>query len=156
MPEYIEKVGIWSGVTIAGQRTNDRTRKDRATQPMDHGRLRWAKRIIWHFYPWCIQYIEYKENCCLLCFQRNDIKKKERFRKGKSKASESSASDVSASLFPDVSIRSRLYVARPHHTHRRTLLSNISLFYDCWNIYEMCFATTVPLYLCWVVKSIRK
>ena len=32
---------IWTGVTIAGQptkRTNNRTRKDRATQPMDHGR----------------------------------------------------------------------------------------------------------------------
>ena len=34
------EVEIWSDVTIAG-RPNDRTkRKDRATQPMDHGRLR--------------------------------------------------------------------------------------------------------------------
>ena len=41
MPVYIEKVEIWSDVTIA-RRTNNRTRKDRATQPMDHGRLRWA------------------------------------------------------------------------------------------------------------------
>ena len=32
MPVYIEKVEIWSDVTIAG-RTNNRTRKDRATQP---------------------------------------------------------------------------------------------------------------------------
>ena len=42
MPVYIEKVEIWSDVTIAGQQTvNDkRTRKDRATQPLDHGRLR--------------------------------------------------------------------------------------------------------------------
>ena len=32
--------GSWD-VTIAGW-TNDRTRKDRATQPIDHGRLRWA------------------------------------------------------------------------------------------------------------------
>ena len=34
------KSEIWSGVTIAGQRTNEQTRKDRATQPLDHGRLR--------------------------------------------------------------------------------------------------------------------
>ena len=35
------EVEIWSDVTIAGQRTNkQRTRKDRATQPLDHGRLR--------------------------------------------------------------------------------------------------------------------
>jgi len=34
------EVEIWSDVTIAG-RTNEQTkRKDRATQPMDHGRLR--------------------------------------------------------------------------------------------------------------------
>ena len=34
---------IWSGVTIAGrQTTKQQTRKDRATQPLDHGRLRWA------------------------------------------------------------------------------------------------------------------
>ena len=26
------------------EQTNDRTRKDRATQPMDHGRLKWATR----------------------------------------------------------------------------------------------------------------
>ena len=34
---------ICTGVTIAGQTTNqpnNRTRKDRATQPMDYGRLR--------------------------------------------------------------------------------------------------------------------
>ena len=37
----LEKVEIWSDVTIAGQQTNKRqTRKDRATQQMDHGRLR--------------------------------------------------------------------------------------------------------------------
>ena len=30
---------IWSGVTIAG-RTTKQTRKDRATQPIDHGGLR--------------------------------------------------------------------------------------------------------------------
>ena len=44
---------IYSDVTIAGQpneRTNERTRKDRATQPMDHGRLRWA--ITW--FVWCM------------------------------------------------------------------------------------------------------
>ena len=33
------EVEIWSDVTIAG-RTNEQKRKDRATQPMDHGRLR--------------------------------------------------------------------------------------------------------------------
>ena len=34
------EVEIWSDVTIAG-RTNEQTkRKDRATQPLDHGRLR--------------------------------------------------------------------------------------------------------------------
>ena len=33
------EVEIWSDVTIAGQ-PNNQTRKDRATQPMDHGRLR--------------------------------------------------------------------------------------------------------------------
>ena len=35
----LKKVEIMSDVTIAG-RTDKRTRKDRATQPMDHGRLR--------------------------------------------------------------------------------------------------------------------
>ena len=42
MPLYIEKSGD-SDVTIAGRtdgQANERTRKDRATQPMDHGRLR--------------------------------------------------------------------------------------------------------------------
>ena len=35
------EVEIWSDVTMAGQRPNERTkRKDRATQPLDHGRLR--------------------------------------------------------------------------------------------------------------------
>ena len=34
------EVEIWSDVTIAGRQTNKRTRKDRATQPLDHGRLR--------------------------------------------------------------------------------------------------------------------
>ena len=33
----LKKVETWSDVTIARQR---QTRKDRATQPMDHGRLR--------------------------------------------------------------------------------------------------------------------
>ena len=33
------EVEIWSDVTIAG-RTTTTKRKDRATQPMDHGRLR--------------------------------------------------------------------------------------------------------------------
>ena len=39
----LKKVLIWSDVTIAGrtdEQTNERTRKDRATQPMDHERLR--------------------------------------------------------------------------------------------------------------------
>ena len=39
----LKKVEIRSGVTIAGRtdkKTNKQTRKDRATQPMDHGRLR--------------------------------------------------------------------------------------------------------------------
>ena len=36
---YRKKMEIWLDVTIAG-RTDKRTRKDRATQPMDHGRLR--------------------------------------------------------------------------------------------------------------------
>ena len=40
MPVYIEKVDIWSDVTIAGRMDNKQTRKDRATQPMDAGRLR--------------------------------------------------------------------------------------------------------------------
>ena len=42
MPLYIEKSGD-SDVTIAGRtdgQANERTRKDRATQPMDHGQLR--------------------------------------------------------------------------------------------------------------------
>ena len=35
------EVEIWSDVTIAGRQTIKRqTRKDRATQPLDHGRLR--------------------------------------------------------------------------------------------------------------------
>ena len=33
------EVEIWWDVTMAGQ-TNNQTRKDRATQPMDYGRLR--------------------------------------------------------------------------------------------------------------------
>ena len=41
---YWKKVEIWSDVTIAGRQTNKRrTRKDRANQPIDQGRLRWAK-----------------------------------------------------------------------------------------------------------------
>ena len=36
----LKKVETCADVTIAGQRTNDRTRKDKATQPMDHGRLK--------------------------------------------------------------------------------------------------------------------
>ena len=46
----LKKVEIRLDVIIAGRttkRTNDRTRKDRATQPMDQGRLRWA---INHFF----------------------------------------------------------------------------------------------------------
>ena len=35
----LKKVEIWLDVTIAG-RTNKQKRKDRATQPLDHGRLR--------------------------------------------------------------------------------------------------------------------
>ena len=49
-----ENVWVWGSgasrsgggedVTIAGQRPTDQPkRKDRATQPLDHGRLRWAK-----------------------------------------------------------------------------------------------------------------
>ena len=34
------EVEIWSDVTIAGQTNNRPKRKDRATQPMDYGRLR--------------------------------------------------------------------------------------------------------------------
>ena len=37
---------IWSGVTIAGRTNEQRTTKDRATQPMDHERLRWAIFIV--------------------------------------------------------------------------------------------------------------
>ena len=36
----LKKVEIWLDVTIAGRTNKRRTRKDRATQPMDHGRLR--------------------------------------------------------------------------------------------------------------------
>ena len=37
----LKNMEIWSDVTKAGRRTNKRrTRKDRATQPIDHGRLR--------------------------------------------------------------------------------------------------------------------
>ena len=43
MPVYNDKRGDYVGCYHS--RTNDnRTRKDRATQPLDHGRLRWAKR----------------------------------------------------------------------------------------------------------------
>ena len=34
------KVEIWSDVTMAGRPTDRTKRKDRATQPLDHGRLR--------------------------------------------------------------------------------------------------------------------
>ena len=40
---YLKKVKIWWDVTIAGWmdgRTNEQTREERATQPIDHGRLR--------------------------------------------------------------------------------------------------------------------
>ena len=43
MTVYIEKSGDLVGCYYSGtdgQRTNERTRKDGATQPMDHGRLR--------------------------------------------------------------------------------------------------------------------
>ena len=43
MPVYIEKYGDLVGCYLNGT-TNKRTRKDRATQPMDHGRLRWATK----------------------------------------------------------------------------------------------------------------
>ena len=36
----LKKVEIWLDVTIAGRTNKQRTTKDRATQPMDHGRLR--------------------------------------------------------------------------------------------------------------------
>ena len=43
MPVYIEKSGDLVRCYHTGTTTNDkRKRKDRATQPMDHGRLRWA------------------------------------------------------------------------------------------------------------------
>ena len=42
MPVYIDNMEIWSDLTIAGWQTW----KDRATQPMDHGRLRWAKNTV--------------------------------------------------------------------------------------------------------------
>ena len=58
VPVHIEKVEIWSDVTIAGQRTNDRTRKDRATQPMDYGRLRWATKASLRF----IQFTKISQN----------------------------------------------------------------------------------------------
>ena len=48
----LKNVEIWLDVTIAGRtdgQTNERTRKDRATQPMDHGRLRWAITAKRHF-----------------------------------------------------------------------------------------------------------
>ena len=42
MPVYIEKSGDFVGCYHRGtdERPIDRTRKDRATQPIDHGRLR--------------------------------------------------------------------------------------------------------------------
>ena len=41
MPVYIVLVGCYHSGTDG--RTNEQTRKDRASQPMDHRRLRWAK-----------------------------------------------------------------------------------------------------------------
>ena len=48
MPVYIEKSGDLVGCYHSGtnEQPNNRTRKDRATQPMDHGRLRRAKGIV--------------------------------------------------------------------------------------------------------------
>ena len=43
MPVYIEKYGDLFGCHHSGTTT---TRKDRATQPMGHGRLRWANRFV--------------------------------------------------------------------------------------------------------------
>ena len=39
MPQYIEKMEDLVGYYHLAGRTDKRTRKDRATQPMDHGRL---------------------------------------------------------------------------------------------------------------------
>ena len=49
MPICIEKSGDSDGCYHIGtdRQTNKRTRKDRATQPMDCGRLRWAKIKDW-------------------------------------------------------------------------------------------------------------
>ena len=38
-------VEISGDVTDAGRTTNERTREDRATQPLDNGRLSFAKRF---------------------------------------------------------------------------------------------------------------
>ena len=44
MPVYIEQSGDLVGCHHS--RTNNRTRKDRATQPLDHGRLRWVTGVM--------------------------------------------------------------------------------------------------------------
>ena len=43
MSVYIEKSGDLVGCYHSGTTNKQTKRKDRATQPMDHGRLRWAK-----------------------------------------------------------------------------------------------------------------
>ena len=54
MPVYIEKSGDLVGCYHSG--TNEQTRKDRATQPLDYGRLRWANSILF-LGAKCIEYI---------------------------------------------------------------------------------------------------
>ena len=84
MPVYIEKYGDLFGCHHSGTTT---TRKDRATQPMDHGRLRWAKKYyrkpaqvhsctVVSFLIFCnIKHISNPFSTCFYWKKTNDLRK---------------------------------------------------------------------------------
>ena len=83
MPVYIEKYGDLFGCHHSGTTT----RKDRATQPMDHGRLRWAKKYyrkpaqvhsctVVSFLIFCnIKHISNPFSTCFYWKKTNDLRK---------------------------------------------------------------------------------
>ena len=76
MPKYIEKSVDLDGCYHSGtdRRTEKQTRKDRATQPMDPGRLRWATFIEYLFFLivyniWLLRVVSLiiKHSICFSC-----------------------------------------------------------------------------------------
>ena len=63
MPVYIEKYG-----DLFGCHNSETTRKDRATQPMDHGRLRWAipLKSLWKYSLFCYWWLPFQKKCSVI------------------------------------------------------------------------------------------